>query len=256
MILNHEEIKNSNLIEDSNVNEFSNGSYNLTIGKILDMENNIHTKFILKPQGMVYVIFKEKVNIPDNIIGFAHVKTSLTKRGIMATNIGIIDPNYIGYISTLLINFGKTDYLVNQNESALKVTFSKLNEPKVNIELSNNDKSEVNYIIETQKNILNLDDKFLNLNSVEKLVKEDVESKIFSRIRNFGWVFGGLAFLIGSTIQFKGCTDRTTDAYITNYEVELKNVNESNKLLIKKFDKAQYDFKVFKDSLNKKDNGK
>ncbi len=41
------------------------------------------------------------------MIGFAHVKTSLTKRGILATHTGIIDPMYDGYMSTLLINYGK-----------------------------------------------------------------------------------------------------------------------------------------------------
>lgn len=256
MILNHEEIKFLNLIEDLNINEFSNGSYNLTVGKIIDMNNNLHTKFVLKPQGMVYVIFKEKVNIPSDIIGFAHVKTSLTKRGIMATNIGIIDPNYIGYISTLLINFGKTDYLVNQNESALKVTFSKLNKPKVNIAINNNNKSDTNYIIETQKNILNLDDKFLNLNSVEKVVEDKVITNVFSKIRNTVGVFTVGSFLVATIFQLKACNDKKTELYISNYETQLKVVTENNKLLLQKFDKVEYNFKTFRDSLKKKNNGK
>jgi deoxycytidine triphosphate deaminase len=108
MVLNHEEIKQKGIIDSPVEKEFGDGSYNLTVEKVVDMNNVVGDSFTLKPQGMAYVVFKEKLNVPPDVIGFTHVKTTLTKLRIMATNIGIIDPNYNGYISTLLINFGKT----------------------------------------------------------------------------------------------------------------------------------------------------
>ncbi len=251
MILNHEEIIKLGLIEGYNIDEFTNGSYNLTIGKIIDMKKNESSSFLLEPQGMVYVIFKERLIIPSNIIGFAHVKTSLTKKGIMATNIGIVDPNYNGFMSTLLINFSKTDCLINQNESALKVTFSSFNNPDKNIELLNNNKSISDYLIGTEKNILHLDDKFLNLNSIEEKVNKNVASTIFSRIKDFGWFFGGLSLMIALTFQLKTCTDKKTDTYISNYEAQLKTVTETNNLLLQKLEKVEYKLETFKDSLHK-----
>jgi len=250
MVLNHEQVIDFNLIEDYDSKEFSNGSYNLRVCEIIDMDNNQHKTFTLKPQGMVYVIFKEKITLPNNIIGFAHVKTSLTKRGIMATNIGVIDPKYIGYISTLLINFGKTDYLVLQNESALKLTFSKFKKPKNDHKLSNNDKPHQDYIIETQKNILNLDEKFLNLNNVEKSVEKRVIETVFTRIRNVVGVFTFGSFLVATIFQLKSCNEKKNEVYISNYEAELKTVTETNRLLLEKLQKVDYNFKSFKDSLN------
>ncbi len=251
MVLNHEQIIGLNLIEDYDPKEFSNGSYNLRVCEVIDMDNKHHKTFTLKPQGMVYVIFKEKVTLPSNIIGFAHVKTSLTKRGIMATNIGVIDPKYIGYISTLLINFGKTDYLVLENESALKITFSELKEPKNNHQLTNNNKLYQDYTIETKKNILNLDEKFLNINNVEKSVEKKVTETVFTRIRNFVGVFTVGSFLVATIFQLKSCNEKKNEVYISNYEAQLKTVTETNKLLLEKLQKVDYNFKSFKDSLNR-----
>jgi dUTPase len=250
MVLNYEKIIDLNLIEEYHLDEFSNGSYNLRISEIIDMDNNKHQSFTLKPQGMVYVIFKEKITLPKNIIGFAHVKTSLTKRGIMATNIGVIDPNYVGYISTLLINFGKTDYLVLQDESALKITFSKLKKTKKDIVLKSNNRPLLDYVVETQKNILNLDEKFLNLNNVEKTVQSKVSDSVFTRIRNAVGVFAAASFLIAVIFQFKACNEKNNDYYISNYEVQLKTVIETNTLLVEKLKKVEDNFKSLKDSLN------
>lgn len=245
MVLNYEEIIAQKIIQDHSDECFHDGSYDLTINEIIDMNNNISDVFQLKPQGMVYVVFKEKLVVPQNIIGFAHVKTSITKRGIMATNIGIIDPNYVGYISTLLINFGKTDCHLKKGQPALRITFSELREPNVKKELKDNNLSLSKYIERTHDEITKLDVKFLNLNSVEK----EVEKSVRHTIRDFVFVFTVAGFVVAAIFQFKNSEEKDVDRAINRYEVELSTVSEKNKNLQEQLNVYNLTLKSLEDSL-------
>ena len=231
MVLNNEEIKQLGIIESPNDSSFRSGSYNLTIGRILDMNGISSSSFTLKPQGMVYVVFKEKVNLPDNIIGFAHVKTSLTKSGIMATNIGIIDPSYSGFISTLLINFGKSEHAILKNDTALRVTFSRMKDSVEKIKLSNNNQLCTEYMQDIRRHIPHLDEKFLNLNSIQNTVEKNVRSDVIGSLAKYVGLFTVGGFLIGSIFQIKGCHERSTDYALQNYEAKVMKMEELNKQL-------------------------
>lgn len=251
MILNHEEIKEHKIIEDYNENNFSDGSYNLTISHVIDMDNQVSDGFNLNPQGMVYVVFKEKIKVPKNVIGFAHVKTSLTRQGIMATNIGIIDTNYEGYISTLLINFGKTPNYFGKGQSALRITFSNIKEPKSKMPLKSNNIDNEAYISKLKLNIARLDERFLNLNAIEEEVNKNVTSNVFAKLTKYVIVFTIAGALTSIILGMKSCTDKKNDTYISNYEAQLKTVTETNNLLLQKLEKMEYKLDAFKDSLHK-----
>lgn len=163
------------------------GSYYLAIDKIIDNNGKEFTKFNLEPQGIVYVIFKEIINLPENVIGFAHVKTSFTQNGILSTNIGIIDPGYNGLISTLLINFGKINFSLNQNDKGLRITLCKL---EMNTLLSQKasgitPKESDDYLRKRISEMNRLDQKFLNLSSLKSDLEKEVKSSIFGHIRNY-----------------------------------------------------------------------
>lgn len=180
MFLNHEEIKEKQLLSNTREDAYKNASYDLTISMFVDMDGKTiegkDASFVLRPQSMVYVIFAEEVKVPADLIGFAHVKTSLTSRGILATNIGIIDSGYEGKISTLLINFGKQDCNLSIGESALRLTFAELRIPE---EPKKRDKSK-DYLRSVKKKTESLDEKFLNLGSVEEQVKKSIKSSILT----------------------------------------------------------------------------
>lgn len=249
MILNYEEIKSKNIIEEFTEKEFTDGSYNLTISHIIDMSNNVTDSFTLKPQGMAYVIFKEKMNVPENIIGFAHVKTSLTKRGIMATNIGIIDPSYKGYISTLLINFGKSDCLLSNGDSALRITFANIKTPTEKKVLLNNNQDFESYKKKTRRNISKLDEKFLNLTSV----KNDVTSTVSQRLLAVAIVFTAGSFLLSAYFNHKSSSEKDLEKTIKNFQTEVSTINQNNKLLKEQLNIYQLNLKSLRDSIyNKK----
>lgn len=225
MFLNKDEISQRGLIENAIEKQFGTASYNLTVCSIIDMDGKTFHEFKLKPQGMIYVIFKEKINLPENITGFAHVKTALTRRGIMATNIGIIDPLYNGYISTLLINFGSTEFFISKGETGLRVTFSEIKVPQKAVEMKPLDYDA--YVADTKGKTDYLDEKFLNLNNVEKEVSKVLITRFFGILA----IFGAASFLIAMYFQFKASKFGETDRAIKRYETELNTLQEQNRTL-------------------------
>ena len=67
----------------------------------------------MPPQGIVQVVSSERVKVPSTITGLATVKTSLCNEGLLALNIGIIDPGYEGAISSFLLNFSSVPRISN-----------------------------------------------------------------------------------------------------------------------------------------------
>jgi deoxycytidine triphosphate deaminase len=232
MFLNYQEIIAKGLISFSSVSEFSNASYNLTVKEIIDMngKKTEEDNYRLVPQGMVYVVFKEVIQMPEDIIGFAHVKTSLTKRGIMATNIGIIDPTYTGLISTLLINFGKSDFIILKEDPGLRISFAKINKPSKILEVKGNNQGEDQYIKAVQRDIANLDEKFLNLNEIENKVTKSV----FTNIAKYGMIFAGFALAFTIWFQTKNSSEKDLDRSIKKYQIALETQEETTKLLLQK----------------------
>ena len=108
-----EDMAAKGLIENGVDGGFRAASYDLHVGAILEAPQEdkrssgsatedirVSTGFSLRPQGMVRVISRERVKLPENIIGYALTKNGLSNKGILAINIGIIDPGYEGPISS------------------------------------------------------------------------------------------------------------------------------------------------------------
>src|SRR5262249_15838303 len=106
-MLSADEIKAKQIVQNAVPTQYRSASYDLRIGKIIPPSGTANNEFILSPRGMVEVISKERVKLPSDVSGYAMVKTGLCDEGILAINIGILDPGYEGLISSTLINFGK-----------------------------------------------------------------------------------------------------------------------------------------------------
>lgn len=109
--------------------DYSNkSSVDLTIREVLykDDKNNVQSlgRVILKPQDSVFVISEEILHVPEGFVAYVFLKNTLSKRGFLALNTGIIDSNYNGPISTLLINFSAVEeYLPITNNEVDKSFF-------------------------------------------------------------------------------------------------------------------------------------
>lgn len=99
-------------------------SFDLTVGTILDHNGNkVDGPFVLKPGHMVQVVSAEVFKLPDAVTGHVTYKTALTRRGIWALTVGIVDPGWNGPVTTTLLNFSRIDYAVAPGDAFLRVSF-------------------------------------------------------------------------------------------------------------------------------------
>lgn len=101
------------LLEDAQESNLKHSTYDLTIGEIIptgqtSLQHQDVDKeqiFFLEPRQSVLVLSREEFQLPGTVTGLATLRTTLTKNGLLALNVGIIDPFFNGPISTTLINF-------------------------------------------------------------------------------------------------------------------------------------------------------
>jgi deoxycytidine triphosphate deaminase len=124
-LLSGEEIKALALVEDS-IDEslYRATTYDVSIGEIIPAESaSGGSEYNLPPGGTVRVVSRELLRFPNNITGHALLKNELCRKGVLAINIGVIDPGFHGPISSTLINFGRREFVVKQGAPFLRISF-------------------------------------------------------------------------------------------------------------------------------------
>ncbi|MBD2699832.1 hypothetical protein IC229_04240 [Spirosoma sp. BT702] len=177
MILTNKEIIELNLLSDIEPECLSGVSYDLQINEIIELENyGIVDKVILPPQGMAIAISKEEFNLPDNVTAYTTVKNRLSLKGIMAVNIGVVDPGFSGPIASLLINFGRDNFVLEKGRQFLRLTFHTFDRERlapIGRKMPVFD-TRGEYLEERIKDAKSLDSKFLSLKKTIEEVKRDI----------------------------------------------------------------------------------
>ena len=99
-MLNSDEIKARGLIPEGFHQEcLRNAGYDLRIGTLISRDEKNTSKcqkdvVDLAPQGIAAAISKEIIKLPLDVCAYVSVKTSLCRDGVLAINIGIIDPGW------------------------------------------------------------------------------------------------------------------------------------------------------------------
>jgi dUTPase len=124
-LLSGEEIKSQALVENcADEDLYRASTYDLSVGEIiLAGAASVRSEYTLPPGGTVRVVSREYLKLPENITGHALLKNELCRQGILALNIGVIDPGFHGPISSTLINFGREGFEVKSGSSFLRISF-------------------------------------------------------------------------------------------------------------------------------------
>ena len=125
MLLSKDDILSKVRIDGAEEKQYRNASYDVTVGSIITPTGELTDTYLLPPQGIVRVVSAETISVPEEITGFATVKTSLCDQGVLALNIGVIDPCYSGPVSSALINFGKQPQVIKSTDTFLRLIFFK-----------------------------------------------------------------------------------------------------------------------------------
>ncbi|MFK3711887.1 dCTP deaminase domain-containing protein [Leclercia adecarboxylata] len=131
-----QEIKSNNLITNHDLSNLGPASYELRMGQcyydLNEGDNPIqltqNQDVIIKPGHLVVLITKEKLNIPNNIVGRVISKGSLFSVGLtpVCTN---ADPGFSGNLGIVTHNISDKYIVIPQNESIAKIDFSELESP-------------------------------------------------------------------------------------------------------------------------------
>lgn len=127
-----QEILDRHLIQGGDTSNLKHSTFDLTIGAIFPMgkiaaknrtRSGSLTEYFLEPREMVWILSKEVFNNPSTVTGIATLRTSFTKDGILALNVGIIDPMFKGPISTALINFSDRPRRISIGDKFFRIIF-------------------------------------------------------------------------------------------------------------------------------------
>ena len=126
------DILSRGLLECADEQHLKNSTYDLTIGDIFAVgpanvkrrrKDGPEKRYFIGPREMVFVLSKEHFALPSNVTGVATLRTTFTKDGLLALNVGIIDPLFSGPISTALLNFSDRPVEIHVGQKFFRVLF-------------------------------------------------------------------------------------------------------------------------------------
>lgn len=111
---------------DRGEESFSKVGLVLHVGKIVNHKGECVDSMVLEPQGIAHLVSVEKLKLPDNMCGTAHVLTRLCNRGLLTLNIGMVEPGWDNRLSTPVLNFSSEKRLIQVGRPFLRVSIHQL----------------------------------------------------------------------------------------------------------------------------------
>ncbi|RJT16057.1 dCTP deaminase domain-containing protein [Rahnella inusitata] len=231
--------KNGNLLDPTLYT--NNSSIDLTVGEVVFKDENgefiTGTGTTIDPQQSMLIISDEIINVPSDYIAYVFLKNRLSQRGLLALNTGIIDSNYTGPISTLIINFSNVNAAIpsgrNRDEREFfRVVFHKIDSsplalPNIERQVLYKNKKYNSYKKRVTKNLKSLPKTFLE----PTVLKTQIKKEIYEKISEFSLVKVGL--MIAAIGLFFTLISGVKDLWFGwKYDVE-KNISEQQKYEIK-----------------------
>jgi deoxycytidine triphosphate deaminase len=114
MLIVGKRIIDDNLLLDADEKQIKNASYYLTTDAIIPTgpqaaeydptkPKRHHT---MMPREIVWVVSKERFNIKTyDVTALVTLRSTFTKKGLLALDVGLVDPDYEGPIGSIVINF-------------------------------------------------------------------------------------------------------------------------------------------------------
>lgn len=125
-LMSGEEIKTRGLIVQGQDSLYRATTYDLSIGDIVAVGpdgTSTVKEYRLRPGGTVRVVTRESLQMPDDVTAHVLLKNALCRQGVLAINIGVVDPGFSGPLSSTLINFGRVNFDIRMDMSFLRASF-------------------------------------------------------------------------------------------------------------------------------------
>lgn len=248
MLLNGDQIQQMNLVQNGAAASYRTGSYDLQVGKIIDNTGKVVDSVEVPAQGMVRVISRERLILPPDIVANATVKTGLCDDGVLAINIGIVDPGYEGLVSSTLINFGKSAFPIRTGDVFLRVGFHQI--AKTKVAPAKSGKPDDEYLREKIKIVLRIfSTTFLNVDETASEAAKKVVGSYWARLLVWASVIA-LVFTAGTSLATTYNAMTATRSYIQSDHERTKSDLREREKQTKEIEDLQSDIKNLKDQIN------
>jgi dUTPase len=168
------EITGLNLITNANPSGVRSSTYDATVGKLISEGKVLsETSYALQRRGIVWVVSTGEFTLPATVTGLVTLRTTWTHRGILALNLGIIDPGYHGPLATALVNFGDKDFQISIGDPFFRVMFYQHAVPQKVTPVHKTMKDYVNEVVDKSRFFSKT---FLGMESLVREVSDEVLS--------------------------------------------------------------------------------
>jgi deoxycytidine triphosphate deaminase len=189
MLVVGEEILKQNLLSGADRSHIKNSSYYLTIGAIIpvgeDAKNFDFNKptemLVIKPRQVAWVVSEEVFTIKSHeITALVTLRSTFTKMGLLALDVGMVDAGFEGPIGSIVINFSKNDVCLAKGDEFFRVAFIKHADVPENFRPSRDKFTAAQYIKERHKEIIaSFPATFLNT----EVLSDEMAGKISEKVR-------------------------------------------------------------------------
>lgn len=161
------------------------------LNRYFSLDQTSHLKVVnswyeLKPNELIIFQTKEKIKMPLNLSGSYTALDSIAKYGLLLINASIVEPEYEGYLSGVLLNFSSRSFYIKPEMEIVKIHFNEIS----GIVKAKVDEIVPNYTEKLQDRAKYFTQTFLDIERIEN----EVISKTVRRVRK-SFTFGGLFLL-------------------------------------------------------------
>jgi deoxycytidine triphosphate deaminase len=153
----------------------------------------------LQPNEMVLVTTEDVFNLPPHVTTFVSCKTTMTHQGVWAITVGIVDPCWVGPISTTLVNFSAQPRKLVRGMPFLRATFF-THTAGTDKRCPDPDKATRAYMIKAQQMSVGFNQTFLD----QKGVAKEAGAEAFKKMRDgaLGWAaFVAVVFTLAQLVS-------------------------------------------------------
>lgn len=192
MVLTASEIASKAIVHGAVVNGARPTTYDATVGSIIKCGRELRDATVtLKPREIIWLVSTETFELKGDVTGLATLKTSWTHQGVLALNVGVVDPGWNGPLAAAVVNLSSSDFEISKGMPFLRLMFHK-HTLIPNAKLKIVKESRADYVRKVIGLSKDFSDTFLDMKGLSRSVADQVLA-----MPRWGFIFFGLATIIG-----------------------------------------------------------
>ncbi|WP_447931865.1 dCTP deaminase domain-containing protein [Sphingopyxis fribergensis] len=174
MVLTASELTGKAIVQGSVPAGLRPTTYDATVGSIIKCGRELNDNTVtLKPREIIWLVSTETFDLGNNTTGLATLKTTWTHQGVLALNVGIVDPGWEGPLAAAVVNLSSSDFDIQIGMPFLRLLFHK-HKVIPAADLKPHKVSRQDYVRQVMGYSKAFSDTFLDMNGLSRSVADQV----------------------------------------------------------------------------------